>query len=125
VKEQLKLLAEVQRHDARIQELEGMMKVWPQKLEAMNADLRRVEAMLAREREQLTETEAWRRRQEDEMKSEEAQLLKAKQKSSLVKNAKEYMANDRELQANRKMAQEREEEVLKLMNAVEAAKTTI
>jgi predicted nucleic acid-binding Zn-ribbon protein len=125
MKEQLKLLAELQRHDARIQELEGMVKVWPQKLEAMSADLRRVEALLARERDQLDETESWRRRQEEEMRSEEAQVLKAKQKSSLVKNAKEFMANERELQATRKLAQEREEEVLKLSGAVEGAKKSI
>jgi predicted nucleic acid-binding Zn-ribbon protein len=125
MKEQLKLLAELQRHDARIQELEGMRKVWPQKLEALNGDLKKVEALLGRERLQLEETESWRRRQEEEMKSEEAQLIKAKQKSSLVKNAKELMANERELQTTRKLAQEREEEVLKLVEAVEAAKKSI
>src|SRR5262249_47049441 len=42
-----------------------------------------------------------------------------------VKNAKEFMANERELQATRKQAQEREEEVLKLQGAVEGAKKSI
>lgn len=125
MKEQLKLLIEVQRHDARIQELDGMKKVWPQKLEALEADLKKVESLLSRERGQLEETEAWRRRQEQEMKDEEAQLLKAKQKSSMVKNAKEMMANERELQTTRKMAQERGEEVLKLVDAVDTAKKSI
>jgi predicted nucleic acid-binding Zn-ribbon protein len=125
LKQELKLLIEVQRHDARIQELEGMKKAWPQKLETLEADLRKVEALLTKERSQLDETEAWRRRQEDEMKDEEAALLKAKQKSNLVKNAKEMMANERELQATRKMAQEREEEVLKLVGAVDTAKKSI
>jgi predicted nucleic acid-binding Zn-ribbon protein len=125
LKEQLKLLIEVQRHDARIQELDGMMKVFPQKLEEMRVDLRRVEQMLEREKAQLAESEAWRKRQEDQMKDEEAQLLKAKQKSSLVKNAKEMMANERELQQTRKTAQERQEEVLKLVEAVETAKKSI
>jgi predicted nucleic acid-binding Zn-ribbon protein len=125
LKEQLKLLEEVQRHDARIQELEGMMRTFPQKLEAMRADLQKVEALLARERTQLQETESWRRQQEEEMKSEEAQLLKAKQKSALVKNVKEHMATERELMTTRKLQQEREEEVLKLIEAVEAAKKSI
>lgn len=125
MKDQLLLLTELQRHDARIQELEQMMKAFPAKLEAMNADLKRVEQMLERERTQLAETEAWRRRQEDEMKSEEARALAAKARSAAVKNAKEYMANERELQATRKQAQEREEEVLKLVEAVEAAKKSI
>src|SRR3954454_20437437 len=85
LKDQLKLLIEVQRHDARLQELDGMMKVWPQKLEEMRADLRRVEQMLEREKAQLAESESWRKRQEDTMKDEEAQVIKAKQKSSMVK----------------------------------------
>jgi predicted nucleic acid-binding Zn-ribbon protein len=125
LKDQLLLLTELQRHDARIQELEGMLKAFPTKLEAMNLDLKKVEGMLERERAQLTETESWRKRQEDEMKSEEARAIAAKQRSAAVKNAKEYMANERELQATRKSAQEREEEVLKLVEAVESAKKSI
>jgi predicted nucleic acid-binding Zn-ribbon protein len=125
LKDQLKLLIEVQRHDARIQELEGMIKVWPQKLEEMQGDLAKVEQMLDREKGQLLESESWRKRQEDQMKDEEAALLKAKQRSSMVKNAKELMANERELQTTRKLAQERQEEVLKLVDAVETAKKSI
>ncbi len=102
-----------------------MKKVWPQKLEALRGDLQKVEALLERERSQLDETEVWRRRQEDEARVQEAELVKAKQRSSLVKNAKEMMANERELQANRKAAQEREEEVVKLAGAVDTAKKSI
>ncbi len=125
MKEQLKLLAELQRHDARIQELEKTSKVYPEKLEAMNADVDRVAALLDRERAQLDETVSWRKRQEDEMKNEEAMLVKAKQKSGLVKNAKEMMANERELQTTRKMTQDREAEVQRLVQAVEAAKKSV
>jgi hypothetical protein len=125
VKDQIKLLIELQKHDARIQELEGMKKVWPLKLEALGGDLKKVEELLERERKQLEETESWRRRQEEERKSQEADLIKAKQKSSLVKNAKEMMANERELEANRKASQSREEEVVKLVGAVETAKKSI
>jgi predicted nucleic acid-binding Zn-ribbon protein len=125
LKDQLKLLTELQRHDARIQELEGMAKAFPAKLEAMHADVKRVEGMLERERTQLTDTESWRRRQEEEAKAEQDQLIKAKQRSSLVKNAKEHMASERELQTTRKLAQEREEEVVKLGGAVDAAKKSI
>src|SRR5262245_53569457 len=125
MKDQLKLLVELQRHDARIQELEQMNKVWPQKLEAMRSDLQKVEQLLQRERLQLDETEAWRQRQDDERRAEEDQLVKAKQRASQVKNVKEAMASERELQATRKLAQEREEEVVKLGGAVETAKKSI
>jgi len=125
LKEQLLLLTELQRHDARIQELEQMVKSFPAKLEAMNADVKRVETMLDRERSSLTETESWRTRQEEEMKGEETRAIQAKQRSAAVKNAKEYMANERELQNTRKQSAEREEEVLKLVGAVETAKKSI
>ena len=125
MKDQIKLLIELQKHDARIQELEGMKKVWPLKLETLRGDVQKVEDLLARERQQLDDTESWRRRQEEEARSQEAELLKAKQRSSMVKNAKEMMANERELQANRKASQEREEEVVKLAGAVETAKKSI
>ena len=125
MKDQLLLLTELQRHDARIQELEQMKKSFPAKLETMNADVRRVEQMLERERQQLSETESWRKRQEDEMKSEEERAVAAKQRSAAVKNAKEYMASERELQATRKSAQERQEEVAKLVEAVASAKKSI
>jgi predicted nucleic acid-binding Zn-ribbon protein len=102
-----------------------MIKVFPQKLEAMTEDLRKVEAMLSRERAQLEETESWRKKQEQEMADEEAQLIKAKQRSQLVKNAREHMANERELEATRRMTQEREAEVGRLTDAVENAKKSI
>ncbi|HEX9102916.1 MAG TPA: C4-type zinc ribbon domain-containing protein [Polyangia bacterium] len=102
-----------------------MKKSFPAKLETMNADVRRVEQMLERERAQLGETESWRKRQEDEMKSEEERAVAAKQRSAAVKNAKEYMASERELQATRKSAQERQEEVAKLVEAVATARKSI
>lgn len=125
MKDQLLLLTELQRHDAKIQELEQMVKAFPAKLEAMGADVRRVEQMLERERAQLTETESWRKRQEDEMRAEEERAVAAKQRAGAVKNAKEYMASERELQATRKSAQERQEEVAKLVEAVDTARKSI
>lgn len=125
MKDQLLLLIELQRHDARLQELDGMRKVWPQKLEGLENDVKKVEALLAHERSQLEETQAWRRRQESEAKDEEAAMLRAKQQSALVKNAREMMASERALQSTRKAAQDREEEVAKLAGAVESAKTSI
>jgi predicted nucleic acid-binding Zn-ribbon protein len=125
LKEQLKLLIEVQKHDAKIQELDGMLKAYPAKLDAMRADLVKVEQMLGKERQQLDDTEGWRKRQLDEMTQEEDALLKAKQRSAQVKNVKEMMASERELQANRKHREEKAEEVEKLSAAVETAKKTI
>ena len=125
MKEQLKLLLELQTFDAKLGELAQALKALPIKMQELRADLGTMESLVGREQAQLDETEAWRRKQESDLKSEEAQLVKAKQKAGLVKNIKEAMATERELESTRKMAKEREEEVLKLMAAVDQAKKTV
>src|SRR5687767_2722677 len=106
-------------------ELETSLKALPQKLKGMRDDLARVEAMLEKERAQLSDAEKWRRDQELEMKTDEENISKAKGKLSAVKTSREYMAMQREIESTRKQNQEREEEILKLMNAVETFKTSI
>lgn len=125
MKDQLRLLIELQVHDAKIQELETALKTFPAQFEAAASDVKRVEAMLERERNQLSETEAWRKRQEDEARDQEDALIRAKQRSSMVKNVKEHMANERELEANRKSAQAREDEAKRLAEAVTNAKKSL
>jgi uncharacterized protein len=125
LKDQLRLLIELQVHDAKIQELEGTLKSFPAQFEAMNADVRRVEALLERERTQLAETESWRKKQEEEARDQEEALIRARQRSQLVKNVKEHMANERELEISRKNAQAREDEVARLAGAVEAARKSL
>ena len=43
LKEQLKLLIELQVHDAKIQELEGALKAFPARFESMQTDVKRVD----------------------------------------------------------------------------------
>jgi predicted nucleic acid-binding Zn-ribbon protein len=125
LKDQLLLLLDVQRHDVRIKELDGMLQALPQKLDGMRADLKKVEALLARERAQLAEVESWRTQQLDAAKDEEARLVAAKQRSGAVKNVKEMMASERELQASRLRSQERAAEIAKLEAAVDSARKSI
>jgi predicted nucleic acid-binding Zn-ribbon protein len=125
LKDQLILLEELQRHDAQLQEMEAALGAMPARLKQMSADLQRVEQMLAQERTQLAETEGYRGEQEQSLRNEEQLAQKAKVKLQGVKNTKEYMATQRELETTRKMSQEREEEVLKLMTAIEEFKKKI
>ncbi len=125
MRDQLRLLEELQRHDARIQELEGARRAIPAKLDAMRADLSKVEDLLTRERSELQETEKWRRDKDTDMKAEEQQLSKAKAKLGQVKTSKEYMATQREVETNRKAAAGTEEMLLTVMQASEAARTRI
>ena len=59
MRDQLKRLEELQQHDAKIQELENVLKAIPAKLEATRTDLLRVEALLRAEQSQLAETERY------------------------------------------------------------------
>ncbi len=125
MRSQLRLLEKLQGVDAKIMELENSLKALPLKLKGMRDDLARVEALLERERLQLSEAEKWRRDQELELKTDEENISKAKGKLSAVKTNREYMAMQREIESTRKQNQEREEEILKLMNAVESFKSSI
>jgi predicted nucleic acid-binding Zn-ribbon protein len=125
VREQLKLLEELQRRDAGIAELEVELKTSPQKLGQLQEDVDRIQAVLDREKVQLTETERYKSEQESQLKHEEAQLAKAKQKAQQVKNQKEFLSLQREVDSTRQLAGERMEEVLKLGDAVEAFRKKI
>jgi hypothetical protein len=125
LRSQLKLLEKLQGVDAKMMELESSLRALPQKLKGMQDDLAKVEALLEHERAQLADAERWRREQELELKSDEESLQKSKNKAGVVKNSREYMAMQREIESSRKTNEEREAEILKLINAVESFKTSI
>lgn len=125
MKDQLKLLEELQRHDARLQEHEAGVKALPEKLQLLKRDLDKVEGMLSLERQNLADTEKFRRDLEGQLKVDEANISKAKAKLAQVRTGKDYMAAQREMEATRKMTGEREEEILKLIEAIEVSKKSI
>jgi len=125
LKNQLQLLEELQRHDARLQEHETALKSLPEKLQAIKNDLAKFEALLTKERASLAETEKFRRDLEGQLKVDEGNITRAKAKLTQVKTSKDYMAAQREIEATRKMVGDREEEVLRLIEAIDATKKTI
>lgn len=120
MRDQLKLLENLQQHDARLQELDGIMKNLPKKLEAARDAIADLERMLERERADLQDTESFWKTQTDEHKEMEAQLSKARSKQGQVRNMKESGAVQRELESTRKILEDREEEVNKLKGAMAA-----
>jgi len=122
LRNQLKRLEELQRHDAKIQELENSLKAIPAKLAATQADLTRVEALLTGERAQLTETERYYGEQKGQLEVDEQQAVGAKHKLAQAKNSKEYMAAQRESETRREGVASREAEIAKLVEAIENKK---
>lgn len=125
MRDQLKRLEELQRHDAKIQELENSLKAIPTKLAATQADLARVESLLESERAQLAETERYYATQKGQLEDDELQVNGAKHKLAQAKNTKEYVAAQRETETRREGVANREVEIAKLVDAIEAKKKVL
>jgi len=122
LRDQLRRLEDLQRHDARIQELENALKAIPTKLASTQNDLARVEGLLATERQALAETERYHGEQKGLFTDDEQQVAAGKHKLSQAKNSKEYMAAQREIEQRRESLTGREAEIGKLVEAIDAKK---
>ena len=119
MRDQLKRLEELQRYDAQIQELTNALKAIPAKLEASQSDFARVETLLENERTQLAESQRYYAEQKSQLQTDESTASGAKHKLSLAKNSKEYVAAQREMEQTRESVQNREQEIAKLIEAVQ------
>jgi uncharacterized protein len=119
LRDQLKRLEELQRYDAQIQELTNALKAIPAKLEASQTDFARVESLLENERTQLAESQRYYAEQKGQLQTDESSATGAKHKLSLAKNSKEYVAAQREMEQTRESVQNREQEIAKLIEAVQ------
>ena len=120
MRDQLKKLEELQKFDAQIQELTGALQAIPAKLDATKNDLARVEGLLNNERAQLAETQRYHSEQKDLVQTDEEHLNSAKSKQSAAKNTKEYAAAQRELDVTRESLANRQGEITKLVEAIQA-----
>ena len=120
MRDQLKWLEELQKHDAKIKELSDALKSIPAKIVATETDLARVESLLSQERTQLEEARKYLGEQRQLLEMEGSQITNAKHKLSQSKNPREANAAQREIEQTREMSQSREGEIKKLVEAVTA-----
>ena len=120
MRDQLKWLEELQKHDAKIKELSQALGSIPAKINATLDDLVRVESLLSQERLQLEEARKYLAEQRGLLASEGEQITSAKQKLSQSKNPREANAAQREIDHTREMSHSREGEIKKLVEAVGA-----
>ena len=118
MREQLKLLEELQRHDLKVQELEGQKRALPEKLAMATAGLAEYEKLLVRDRAALAENEEFQKDQERQRKDAEVQLQKSKVKQGQVRTAKEGEASTRELESAKKALDSRGEDLAKFGQAL-------
>ena len=125
MKEQLIRLLKLQELDEKTNDARQTLEAAPAQIQELDEQLAKFVQLLQNEKDQLEETAKWQRDQESRLKDEEQQTLKTKQQLQQVRTAREYTALQRQMDGARKAVGEREEEILKLMDAVEGFKATI
>jgi predicted nucleic acid-binding Zn-ribbon protein len=117
VREQLLNLLELQTGDVKVRELEAAAKQLPAKLDPLRRDLAKLQGMIDAERAKLSETETWRKSQQELLDREREALKTAQNKLQASKNTKEFSAANREVDNKRKSISDRETELKKIAEA--------
>ena len=125
MREQLLNLLTLQNYDVKVRELEAASKKLPEKLDPLRRDLAKLQGMLDGERGKLTETESWRKSQQEMVDRERDALKSAQSKLAASKNTKEYAAASREVENKRKSIGDREGELKKVIEASSSSNTQL
>jgi predicted nucleic acid-binding Zn-ribbon protein len=125
LKNELASLEELQTLDSETLKYRQEASAIPEDLTAMRGDVAHVGEILEKEKEHLAEAEQWRLDREKGIVSQNQLLTKSKAKLQLARNEKESKAAQREIDTIRKTIQEREEETLKVMDAIEQYRVAI
>ena len=125
MQEQLLALEKLQEVDSRIYELQKARNAIPAKINELKASLEGIRGILAKERAELETAERFRREQNGELESSSQMIDAAKNKLGAVRNTKEFHAISKELEAQKRINGEKEEEILKLLESIEAANRSI
>ena len=125
MKKQLLLLIALQDTDIKRLAIQNQMKALPEKLLPGKIELNKLESLLQDDRDRYEQTQQWRRDQETTLEREEEAIKRAKVKLQESASTRDYAAANRELETKRRIMSEREDEVLKVVEALDATKTLI
>ena len=125
MKDELAALEELQALDLHVLECTQERDQIPSNLQAMRDDVAHIGEILEREKDRLAEAEQWRKDREKEIILQNEMLGKSKGKLQTARNEKESKAAQREIDTIRKLIQEREEEAIKLLEAIDQYRAAI
>jgi hypothetical protein len=125
VREQLVHLLQLQTSDVKVRELEQAATQLPAKLDPLRRDLAKLQGMLDVERAKLSETEAWRKSQQEMLDREREALKAAQNRLQQTKNTKEFGAATREVETKRKSISDRETELKKVAETASTSNTQL
>jgi predicted nucleic acid-binding Zn-ribbon protein len=101
------------------------LKDLPNEIEEMRGDVARLDGLLAAERRELVEAEDLLASYGEQVAQSNEALSRAKQKGAKSKNAREVEAAEREMEIIRRTIKDREEEQLKLVEAIDQKKASL
>ena len=119
MKELIQKLIKLQERDIERLTLEAERTGLWEKLEKMEMLLNEMERDLGEKKDRLKEAQRWYQEKEREMKESEDQIKKLQARLNLVTKPKEYSVLQKELEEMKRTNKHREEEVLKLLAAME------
>lgn len=122
---ELAALEELQSLDLETLDFRKELVAIPNSLTAMEEDVAHVGELLTLEKNRLKEAEEWRTERDKDIALQNDLLTKSKAKLQTARNEKEMKAAQREIDTIRKNIQDREEEAIKVMEAIEQYRTAI
>lgn len=120
MREELVALAKLAEMDDSARDIDAELKQIPQQLEELRASVQMLESLLAQEREQLAQAEALKAQQAAELKERGEGLQRARKKVAQATNIREANAAEREVDGNRRAIKEREDELGRIGDTIEA-----
>lgn len=125
MKSQLAALEELQVLDLENLKFHNELTEIPTNLKTMQGDVAHVGELLGREKDRLKEAELLHKQREKDIALQNELLAKSKAKLQSARNERENKAAQREIDDVRRNIQEREDETLKLMEAIEQYREAI
>ncbi|MEW6002620.1 MAG: C4-type zinc ribbon domain-containing protein [Nitrospirota bacterium] len=125
MKEQIKYLVELQQIDSKIFEKKSAIDRIPLKMADTEASLREAQKELDELKRRHESIEKKRREEERELDDVNQKIKKLKDRTAEIKTNKEYQAHLREIEAAEKERYAVEDEILNLMEAIEASSSKI
>ncbi|MEM1417380.1 MAG: C4-type zinc ribbon domain-containing protein [Myxococcota bacterium] len=125
MRDKLRALAKLAAMDGAAQDYDRELQELPAKIASMREDVQTLEALLARERDQLTEATTLEGERSSELTERREALSRAKAKGAKARTIKEADAAEREVESNRRIIRDREEELERIRATIEAKKSSL
>jgi hypothetical protein len=119
LKEQMKLLWQLQEVDHALAGLEGRLSGYDERIATMTRETQETEARIATLQEELAGRGREREKYQRDVERHRRMIRQAKEKLTQIKNNKEYFAAAKEIEYNEKDVKEIETNLMQLLEAVE------